>query len=101
MLARFQLLILRKIFCFAELAMMVVYIRVLQGKDERRDAVAEQSEVNPDFAIFALCSAEYSKGNTSGVMRQQSRAKSILILRYYALLCRVFPRERRQSACYH
>ena len=77
---------------------MVVYIRGLQGKDERSNAVAEQSEVNPDFAIFALYYAEDSKGKMNSAMRQQSRAKSILILRYYALLCRVFQGkdERRE-----
>ena len=74
MLARFQLLILRKIFCFAELAMMVVYIRGLQGKDERSNAVAEQSEVNPDFCDICalLCRGLQVKDERSDAAAEQS-----------------------------
>ena len=49
--------------------MMFVYIRGLQGKDERSDAVAERSEVNPAIGNACALSAEDSKGKTSEVMR--------------------------------
>ena len=61
--------------------MMFVYIRGFQGKDERSDAVAERSEVNPTVQqCFCLLRQGFVRERRSKAKRlRQSRLKNSLL----------------------